>query len=140
MRYLAQIPPNIVDFIEVLRGSEAAIYGSRGGNGVIIVNTLSNLKMPTVNESVGILNYSPKSYHMPPQFSMPDYDDKRVRESEFKDFRSTLYWNGQVYTNDKGVAVVSFFTSDLAGTYTITVSGITANGDIIYKKATFKTK
>ena len=140
MRYLDQIPPNIIDFIEVLRGAETAIYGSRGGNGVIIVNTLSSLKMPTVDESIGILKYSPKSYHMAPEFSMPDYNDKRVKESNFNDSRSTLYWNGQVYTNDKGVAVVSFFTSDAASTYTITVSGITVNGDIIYKRASFNRK
>lgn len=140
MRYLAQIPPNIIDFIEVLRGPEAAIYGSSGGNGVIIVNTLSSLEMPTVNESIGILNYSPKSYHMPPQFSMPDYDDKRIKEADFKDSKSTLYWNGHLYTNDKGKVAVSFFTSDAASTYTITVSGITVNGDVIYKKSAFKTK
>lgn len=35
----AMINPNDVISITVLKGSEAAIYGSRGGNGVIVIRT-----------------------------------------------------------------------------------------------------
>lgn len=37
---IADIKPQMVSSIEVLRGSAAAIYGSRGSNGVIIINLL----------------------------------------------------------------------------------------------------
>ena len=40
--YLNSIPPSNIDYIEVLSGPEAAMYGSRGGNGAIVVKT-SNL-------------------------------------------------------------------------------------------------
>ena len=133
-------PPNIIDFIEVLNPPQSAFFGTRGANGAVIINTKINLNIESGYDKVGILRYIPKSYHMAPEFSMPDYNDKRVKESNFNDSRSTLYWNGHVYTNDKGKAVVSFFTADAVSTYTITVSGITVNGDIIYKKSTFNTK
>jgi hypothetical protein len=45
-----------------------------------------------------------------------------------------------VYTDSKGKAAISFFTGDVASTYTITVSGITAEGDIIYQKMNFSRK
>lgn len=137
---LSTIPAEVIDFIEVLKGPEAAIYGSRGGNGVIIVNTLSRSNIRTGYESVGILKYVPKSYHHPSDFSMPDYNDKGIKNLDFNDVRPTLYWNGHVYTDAKGKAVLSFFTSDVASNYTVTVSGITADGDIIYKKTTFRRK
>ena len=135
---LSTIPSDIIDFIEVLKGPEAAIYGSRGANGVIIVNTLSRSNIKSNYASVGILKFSPKSYHQPPEYSMPDYDDKGIKNADFTDGRSTLYWNGHVYTNGKGKAELHFFTADAATTYTITVTGITASGDIIYKKASFR--
>jgi len=36
---VAMINPNDVTSITILKGSEAAIYGSRGGNGVILIRT-----------------------------------------------------------------------------------------------------
>ncbi len=134
------ITPDIVDFIEVLKGPDAAFFGSRGANGAIIINTKFDLNISRDYHNVGILRYTPKSYHQVAEFSMSDYDDKGIKEADFKDSRSTLYWNGHLYTNDKGKAAVSFFTADAASTYTITVSGITVNGEVIYKKSAFKTK
>lgn len=36
---LAFLNPNDVDRVEVLKGSSAAYYGSRGGNGVVVITT-----------------------------------------------------------------------------------------------------
>ena len=38
MAEISKISPDIIDFVEVMRGPEAAYYGARGGNGVIIIN------------------------------------------------------------------------------------------------------
>jgi TonB-dependent SusC/RagA subfamily outer membrane receptor len=35
------IPPNQIKSIDVLKGSDAAIYGTRGGNGVLVIRLLS---------------------------------------------------------------------------------------------------
>ncbi len=134
MEALSRISPDIIDFIEVLKGPEAANYGIYGGNGVILVNTHNKSNFATHIENYGSLQYLPKSYHRAPIFSMPDYDDPDVKSGTFKDFRSTLYWNGHIYTNPNGKAEVEFFTSDAKTTYTVTVTGVTASGEIIYKQ------
>ena len=41
------IPPSQVKSIEVLKGSSAAIYGSRGANGVILIRLISASDMRT---------------------------------------------------------------------------------------------
>jgi TonB-dependent SusC/RagA subfamily outer membrane receptor len=138
MRMLSAIPSDIIDFIEVLKGPEAAMYGYRGGNGVIIVNTLSRSNIRSSYASIGTLKYTPKSYHVAPEFDMPDYSDQSIKNKDFADTRSTIYWNGHVYTDAKGKAELKFYTADAATTYTVTVTGITADGDIIYKKASFR--
>jgi TonB-dependent Receptor Plug Domain len=135
LQEISKIPPDVIDFIEVLKGPQAAYYGSRSSNGVIIVNTNRTSNFRSRIESYGTLQYSPKSYYLAPLFSMPDYNDKNLKNAAFKDYRSTLFWNGHVYSNPNGKATVEFFTADLPTTYTITVTGVTASGDIIYKKA-----
>ena len=135
LQEISKIPPDVIDFIEVLKGPEAAYYGSRASNGVIIVNTNRTSNYRNRIESYGTLQYTPKSYYLAPLFSAPDYTDKNLKKAAFKDYRSTLFWNGHVYSNPNGKATVEFFTADLPTTYTITVTGVTASGDIIYKKA-----
>lgn len=38
--YIDDIPPQVVESIQILKGASAAIYGSRGANGVILINTI----------------------------------------------------------------------------------------------------
>ncbi len=135
LQEISKIPPDIIDFIEVLKGPEAAYYGTRSSNGVILVNTNRTSNFRNRFESYGTLQYSPRSYYLAPHFSMPDYGDKELKKAAFKDYRSTIFWNGHVYSNPNGKANVEFYTADLPTTYTITVTGITASGDLIYKKA-----
>jgi TonB-dependent SusC/RagA subfamily outer membrane receptor len=135
LQEISKIPPDVIDFIEVLKGPEAAYYGSRASNGVILVNTHRFSNYRNRLESYGTLQYSPKSYYLAPHFNMPDYTDKDLKKASFKDYRTTLFWNGHVYSDPNGKATVEFFTADLPTTYTITVTGVTAAGDIIYKKA-----
>ena len=134
MEALSRISPDVIDFIEVLKGPEAANYGIYGGNGVILVNTHNKSNFASHIENYGSLQYLPKSYYRAPIFNMPDYDDPDVKKGTFKDYRSTLYWNGHLYTNPNGKAEVEFFTSDAKTTYTVTVTGVTASGEIIYKQ------
>ena len=135
---LSKISPDVIDFVEVLKGPQAAYYGDRGSNGVILVNTNRRSNFSSRLESYGTLQYYPKSYYLSPLFSMPDYNNASLKNSTFKDYRPTLYWNGHVYSDTTGKARVEFFTSDASTTYTITVTGITSNGDIIFKKAKFR--
>jgi hypothetical protein len=138
MAEMSKISPDIIDFVEVLRGPEAAFYGSRGGNGVIIINTQRKSNFSSHYEQYGTLVYYPASYHLAPAFNIPDYSNLDIKNASFKDNRSTLYWNGHLYTNPNGKAQVEFYTGDINTNYTIQVMGITASGEIIEKKASIK--
>ena len=138
MSALKTISPDIIDFVEVLKGPEAAYYGSRAMNGVILVNTQRKSNFSSHYENYGVLQYYPASYHLAPLYNMPDYENLEVKNASFKDNRATLYWNGHLYSNAKGNAKIEFYTGDISTTYTITVTGITNGGHIIYKKTSFK--
>ena len=131
---LNKIPVDIIDFIEVLKGPEAAIYGTRSSNGVIIVNTHRVSNFRNHLENYGIIQYNSKSYHLAPNFTAPDYDDLFVKSSVKHDNRSTIYWNGHLYTNPNGKASVSFYTSDSQSKYTVTITGVTVSGELIDKQ------
>ncbi len=135
MTFLNSIDPVFVDFIEVLTGPEAANYGVRGANGVIVINTTNTLKDRRLAPSVGIAVISRKGYTYASPFEGPDYDKKENRKSNFPDHRSTIYWNSNLVTDNYGKATANFYTADDATTYTVTITGITANGDIIFKQS-----
>ncbi len=132
VNYLNSIPPNIIDYIEVLTGGEAAQYGTRGANGVIIIKT--GQPQYASNDLKNAITFYPKGYHISPEFYMPDYSNEKIKEAEFKDNRSTVYWNGSVWTDKTGKAKISFYTADAKTTYTVTVMGVTANGDLVMKQ------
>ncbi len=135
---LTKIPVDIIDFIEVLKGPEAAFYGTRSSNGVIIVNTHRVSNFRNHLENYGQIQYNSKSYHLAPNFNQPDYDNLFLKSTVLQDRRSTIYWNGHVYTNPNGKATVSFYTSDSPSNYTVTITGVTIAGDIIESKVKIK--
>ncbi len=135
MTFLNTIDPVSIDFIEVLSGPEAAIYGVRGANGVISINTVSTLKDRRLAPSVGMTVISRKGYDYATPFAGPDYDKKENRKSSFPDHRSTIYWNGNLVTDNNGKATADFYTADDPTTYTVTITGITAGGDIVFKQS-----
>jgi hypothetical protein len=133
IQYMEQFAPSTIDFIEVLTGGEAAVYGVRAGNGVILINT--GTKLRTTAEGTGMVSYYPKGYFNAHEFPMPDYDKKEMKKSSYPDQRSTIYWNGNILTDTKGKASVGFFTSDSKATYTVTIEGISAAGTLIYYRS-----
>lgn len=131
--YLNSLSPADIDFIEVLRGAEAGIYGVRGGNGVISVNTKNGSdKIEYTKTNFKI--FSPLTYHKSPLFYVPDYSNATIKNNTSPDPRTTIYWNGNIITDAKGEATVNFYTADNASNYSVTVTGITAKGDLVYKR------
>jgi TonB-dependent SusC/RagA subfamily outer membrane receptor len=128
MMALNRIDPALVDFIEVLTGPEAAIYGVRGGNGVIVVNTKSRLVIDDPSKVNGMRNLIVKGFHIPEIFEQRDYSIKENKNVKIPDTRSLIYWNGDGLTDANGKATVSFYTADAATTYTVIVTGMTAKG------------
>ena len=120
-----------VESIEILKSiANTAIYGSRGGGGVIIINTkrgksgyVSNTYAP------GIVTYSPIGLFKPKEFYVPNYDNPKIN-NEVADLRTIVYWNPNIVTDSTGNAEVEFFNADGTGNYKVVLEGMDLNGHI----------
>ncbi|MBN1596723.1 MAG: TonB-dependent receptor plug domain-containing protein [Bacteroidales bacterium] len=81
------IPVEDVDRIEILKGPSAAIYGSRGANGVVAIYTKRGQFMKK-----GEIAFSMLGYHKAERFSMPS--EQRINDrKESGKYPLTIYWN-----------------------------------------------
>ena len=81
------------------------------------------------NNRPDFVTYRPLPIMYPQEFYSPKYGLKPSDVAE-PDVRSTIYWSPNALTDANGRAKVKFYTSDLAGSYTISMEGIGANGGI----------
>lgn len=120
-----------VDRVDVLKGASAAIYGSRGGGGVISVLTkrggLSNADL-TKQAAPGTLVARLPGYAPRREFYAPRYNVKNEVADRRPDYRTTLFWSPVVQTGADGKATVSFYTSDAKTTLRIRAEGATLDG------------
>ncbi|PWV45877.1 TonB-dependent receptor plug domain-containing protein [Chitinophaga sp. S165] len=125
-----------IESIYVLKDAAAtAIYGSRGANGVILVNS-RNAKFPkTVINLDRNYNYTSQAvqvknnaYTIARRFYAPKYYSPETTERN--DFRETIYWNPVVQTDKNGDATVEFYNSDATTTFRAIAEGIGFNGKI----------
>jgi len=133
LAYLRTLSPNDIEFIEAMSGPEAAFYGARSKNGVIIINTRKGERRLVEREKTGLPLYAAKGYLSMIPFPEPNYTSKERKKSPYPDHRSTIYWNGNIMTDVDGKAHIEFFTADEQATYMVTLYGVTINGDIFTK-------
>jgi len=117
---LSMVPAE-VQRIEVIKGPEAAIYGSRGGNGVIAIYTKRGKFMIK-----GMIEFTMQGYSTPKEYYSPKYPYQA--DDPYTDDRRTLIWVPYLITDSAGNAQVSFHTSDVKGNYIISVEGIDYKG------------
>ncbi len=131
---ISSVNPLQVDFVEVLIGPEAAYYGVEGSTGVVIINTINKTRDVTSVDDKGAATIFPKGYFKNIGFPSPDYDKKeKNKNTSFTDQRTTIYWKGDLLTDNNGKAGVVFFTADAATTYTASLIGVTVTGELVYK-------
>jgi len=80
-----------------------------------------------LNRAPNIVTYRPISILHPQQFYSPKYNV--VSKVIEPDYRSTLYWEPNITTDQSGRAKISFYTSDINGKYTIKIAGM-ADGEL----------
>ncbi|MDF9799474.1 hypothetical protein OKW21_004737 [Catalinimonas alkaloidigena] len=116
-----------IDRVEVLKGPSAAIYGGRGGGGVIALFTKrGGPQYEEVEPSENIILHKAHGFHKVREFYSPKYTAEG--KTDLPDYRTTLYWNPNVQTNEEGKATVSFYTADRNTSYRIVMNGLTAAG------------
>lgn len=126
---IINIPPNDVEAVDILKGADAAIYGSQAAGGVIAILTKRGGSSYDWSKDTSegtlvtkIMGYSPLRQFYAPKYDKPEADHVRP------DFRTTLYWAPLVQTDKDGKAKITFFNSDAQTEVQIRVEGITPLG------------
>ena len=68
-------------------------------------------------------------YYRAREYAAPDYSQDQ-NPVERTDFRSTIFWDGDVITGNNGRAKVSFYTSDAITSFNVTIEGIATDGSM----------
>lgn len=129
-----------IESVEVLRTiGNTAIYGSDGGNGLLVITTKrgAGTEGNYARYSPGIVTYSPKGFDVIKQFYSPRYD---VNPDNKPDYRTTVYWNPHVITDQTGKVKVNYFNTDQPGTYRIVIEGIDGDGNLARNVKTYEVK
>ncbi|AXT18683.1 hypothetical protein D7030_06390 [Flavobacteriaceae bacterium AU392] len=134
---IANLNGFVIERIEIAKSaSNLALFGLRGGNGVILVYTKrgDGRVRKVVSPEFTLAGYSGAK-----EFYSPKYDVKK--EEHIKpDYRTTLYWNPSITTDKNGKASVTFFNSDITENIQIDIQGLSENGILgTYLKAFGKT-
>jgi hypothetical protein len=132
------IRPCEIEAVDVLIGGEAAIFGSQAGGGVL--NIMSRLNSPSFTTTTGEPNNIARGirmgYTLEKEFYAPRYD-VALPEHDLPDFRTTLFWQPTLVTDEHGEATVSFWNSDAKTTMQVTVEGMTNTGKMAVGKMTY---
>ena len=78
-------------------------------------------------------------YYRAKQFAAPVYD-KPLTDLIRNDFRSTIFWNGDLNIDRTGKAVIEFYNSDDISSFRTTVEGISQDGMVGRAEKTFFTQ
>jgi TonB-dependent SusC/RagA subfamily outer membrane receptor len=133
-----------IQSIEVIPSPEAtSIYGSLAANGAILITTKSRIGyMPFVTKhrvaKYNTQTINPRSFSATREFYVaPPWKAASARR---EDFRTTLYWNHTIVTNDRGEAELSFYNNDAVSSFRLTAEGVSANGLIGRVEQTYFTQ
>ncbi|MEO0528711.1 MAG: TonB-dependent receptor plug domain-containing protein, partial [Bacteroidota bacterium] len=115
-------------FIDVLTGAEASFYGVRGANGVIAVYTDRGLRFSFEQKRYpGITNFTLQGFYKTREFHSPNYGLAKPKH-KMPDYRTTLFWNPNIFMDAKSPTPISFYTGDRTGSFWVKIEGITKDG------------
>lgn len=84
---------------------------------------------PFMRKTPGMYLYKPVFPFISKQFYSPKYASPD-EVTAFPDFRTTIYWNPNIITNENGEATVTFYTSEKKTNYFMLLQGTNLQGDI----------
>lgn len=125
---VSSINPQDVDRIEILSGPSAAIYGSRGANGVVAIYTKRGMFMKK-----GFLEFQMLGYSTPKEFYQPKFSNYNSLK-EFNEANPTIFWEPDVKTTVSGSASISFNIPQFEFPMKVEIEGVSYDGRIGYEE------
>jgi len=136
LQTMLTVPGSDVESIELLTDiANLAIYGTRGNNGVIAVNTKPGGPVYAARE--GIINQPFPGYAIPREFYAPDYSEAKDIHRK-PDSRATIWWEPKLIVDKTNGGKFSFWTSDDKATYTIRIEGLSGTGNPVVSSTSIR--
>lgn len=124
---LTMIQTSNMSSLSLLRGADAAILGSRGSAGAIVI-TLKDGKDLPAKPAQGIITCTPLGYSDSVEFYVPAYDTPEKKNAQRSDLRSTIYWNPSLQLDAEGKATIEYYTPDSTAPEDIIIEGVDKKG------------
>lgn len=110
-------------------------YGPKIYSGIIAVETIKGDFTPnSTDKSIKVFDLIPAVAEK--EYYKPNYQSGANKLSRIPDYRVQLIWNSQIERLNGGF-IDSFFTSDIPGTYQISIEGYGVNGVFHYSTNNF---
>jgi hypothetical protein len=126
--FLSSISTDNIAKIEAIKGPGAAVFGSKGINGAILIYTKRGKGAISNQKNYQTIAKLINGFQDTRLFYSPDYSDPKSLENKTPDIRNTLYWNPYVQPDEKGEKTVSFYNSDASTSINVSMEGITNDG------------
>jgi len=122
-----------ISVIDILKGNDAAIFGSRGAGGVIAIYSKAPGKQKGIFKKPGIINFTINPFYKAKEFYSKDYFRESNKKSIEPDYRTTLHWNPRANAYKNSMVSSIFYTGDQTGIFQFELEGITEDGELIYE-------
>ena len=128
LQILEGLSTDDVDRIEWITSAGTAAYGSRGGNGVILIYTKEGTTQKKANTKAHTVAKEIEGFNKTRVFYSPNYDDPKTKQNKTPDIRNTIYWNPYIHPDENGNNEFSYFNSDVSTDVNVTLEGVTDKG------------
>ena len=137
MNKFMETDPLKIKKIEVMTNNY--FLGPSVNNGIVsCISYDGNIAGYELDKNAVIVDYS--GLQVQREFYAPVYESVPQKNNRSADFRNVLYWNPDIETSSNGTHEFSFYTSDIPGTYTIILQGISDDGSAGRSIAKFEVK
>lgn len=140
MDLLSSISTDDIAKIEAIKGPGAAIFGSQGANGAIIIYTKLGKGSTTSRKVFHSIAMPINGYQNTRFFYSPDYSKPKPSENDQADIRNTIYWNPYIQPDENGNTNISYYNSEVNTTVNVNLEGITNNGIPVVVKSSYQIK
>lgn len=125
---LLGIPVTDIARLDILKGADASLYGSRGGNGVVAVFTKSGNTDYQSLPAAGVIVRTLPAYYRAREFYAPRYEPTQPTSPKPDPRATTLYWLPRLSVPASGQARLIFYAADQGGTFRAVVEGVSKSG------------
>lgn len=129
---IMELSPDSIESVEIIRPIEAiGAFGDIGVNGIMVINLMEGVSEKLLS-SLGKDYFEVTGFQEEKNYVMPEFGIKAP------DFRSFLYWNGDIEVDESGRFSFAYRNSLLSSGYEIAFYGITSRGRRISSLVKYK--